>query len=898
MANKKSSRVRLQFASDRPVLSAVEGRRATSDGFYAGSALILVVVLTSLLAVIGVMFVMAARVDRISTSAIAENKQLNLAVETVLSEISQKLALDVPRTDSNGLILSEYYDYPGSADKWLASLEPYQFAANDYRWRQISDVYEKLPDSELPAEIISDYQNPSEVGDSNSTDDYPADADGDGVADSKWIELDDITSGKGRPIYAAIRVVDNGGMLNVNTAYMFDPCEVNPERIDGSSQMQINLAELSQRSSSNGLLDTAAEKLHDMRCNDDGSSVSLSEYERDVVWRYDEPNRVYTPFDISDELELRNRFLLNNEDIKVQLEDTDAAGSDFWKKAYNWGIEVPRTDPVEFAEDSENGRNYWFFRTYNGSADPNIYDYRHISTIYNMDRIIRPNGDKMLNINTAGADSIYEVVRGALVKSDPGFIDVNEIAAQIAVNLKDFRDGRYSADYDPNDNVTVYLNPDDGITYYGFERPCVYISELAHCFKKTEAPGGFGGTETYRSYAVELYKPYVVDSYPEPNQWRLSIEDYSGSPIPINWLGTQHFHVILFEDPCAPLAVSFNLDDNDPNFSPSAKVINNPFTVVFSSGKNISLERLVDDDNDIWIPVDSISTPAPVGGWLTATDGNSFSVQRDITLHKCIRRLWGSSSPLSPTLGYWNDYELLEVNPIYIQAHPANKAFTNIGEIGMLLRRSAYCDKTYIIDEDSDEEDVRLDLADHDFQQLFKYLTVWPPAKYVSDANETRVKGRININTAPWFVLAQLPWVTDPALASDDPNRYNLARKIVEHRDDSLVEGFKNIGELMNVAEMYYYKTQSGDLTDFPDLTTLPTGGDGAPDDFEERDVIFARISNLVTVRSDVFTAYILVRIGTDGPQKRVVAILDRSGVYSAGDKVRIVAVHPVPDPR
>ena len=73
---------------------------------------------------------------------------------------------------------------------------------------------------------------------------------------------------------------------------------------------------------------------------------------------------------------------------------------------------------------------------------------------------------------------------------------------------------------------------------------------------------------------------------------------------------------------------------------------------------------------------------------------------------------------------------------------------------------------------------------------------------------------------------------------------------------------------------------------------------DGSADDFEERDLIFARISDLVTVRSDVFTAYILVRIGKDGPQKRVIAILDRSQVASAADKVKIVALHPVPDPR
>ncbi len=93
---------------------------------------------------------------------------------------------------------------------------------------------------------------------------------------------------------------------------------------------------------------------------------------------------------------------------------------------------------------------------------------------------------------------------------------------------------------------------------------------------------------------------------------------------------------------------------------------------------------------------------------------------------------------------------------------------------------------------------------------------------------------------------------------------------------------------------MRYYKLKTGDLGGYPDLS----GGDGAADDFEERDIIFARISNLVTVRSDIFTAYILVRIGVDGPQKRMIAILDRSDVYSSGDKVKIVALHPVPDPR
>src|SRR4030042_4944554 len=99
--------------------------------FKPGSALIIAVILTSLLAIVGVMFVMVAALDRMASSAIAENKELNLAVDSVVAEISQQLALDVPQRDSNRVELAEYYDYPGPADAWLANLEPYDANSGD-----------------------------------------------------------------------------------------------------------------------------------------------------------------------------------------------------------------------------------------------------------------------------------------------------------------------------------------------------------------------------------------------------------------------------------------------------------------------------------------------------------------------------------------------------------------------------------------------------------------------------------------------------------------------------------------------------------------------------------------------------------------------------------------------
>ena len=125
--------------------------------------------------------------------------------------------------------------------------------------------------------------------------------------------------------------------------------------------------------------------------------------------------------------------------------------------------------------------------------------------------------------------------------------------------------------------------------------------------------------------------------------------------------------------------------------------------------------------------------------------------------------------------------------------------------------------------------------------------------------------------------------------------RDKIQLSVFDHTGRPGSSGFGSIAGITEVPGMRSsYASGGKDLTKLPDLSP----GDGAIDDFEERDVIFARISNLITVRSDVFTAYILVRVGENGPQKRMIAILDRSEVENSGDRVRIRALHPVHDAR
>ncbi len=153
--------------------------------------------------------------------------------------------------------------------------------------------------------------------------------------------------------------------------------------------------------------------------------------------------------------------------------------------------------------------------------------------------------------------------------------------------------------------------------------------------------------------------------------------------------------------------------------------------------------------------------------------------------------------------------------------------------------------------------------------------------------------GRININTAPWFVLAQLPWIQYQA--SGEPTVVR-ALAIVDHRER--YGPFRSVAGLLQVPEMQQlgydgFDNLHEDDPRGPDLTP-----DNVRDDLEERDLLFTRISDLATVRSDVFTAYIVVRIDVNGPQKRMMAILDRSRTSAANPHFRLVSLYPVPDPR
>jgi len=835
----------------------------------SGSALIMAVVLTSLLAVVGAVFVMSARIDKMATSAVSENRQLDLAVDSVVAQISQLLVADGPLADMPGA--GFYYDYPDANNPWLASLEPYN-DSGVYKWRRISDVTGYLTSKGFDTTDVE--VEPTGLDTTVYVRNYPelrvdrdgrfvdnngqllnegvsADADGDGIADSKWIRLDDVRGGSAEPIYAAIRIIDNCAMINVNTAHDFNPNSGVPQEVDGSSLMQVNLDNLARGT------DTV-DRLHDARCG--GTAVSAAQFNNDMIRRIENPSDGYIAFDISDELELRNRFLLTSS-FESRIEQAAV-----WKATLD-GADVTN---VPFGQATLKFENNWIPRVIADTATIDDYDRRHVLAAYSFDRAVAADAAKSRNINKSTGQQLYTAVREALAAADFNDIDLERTAAQIAANIADYQDA--------DDDVTVVDVNGLGLCY-GFERPCVYISELV---QRPEADGSI-------SYAVELYRPYSADG--DPNGWQLAIQD-PNETVDVDWTAaTGDFWINWW---------------------------NNRTTPVFSGTSKVHLRRpVVHNSITTMVAVDSVEVPG--GAWA--------SYERDITTNRCMNRKWLIQAASTP--GAANAYSS-GAKPI--QAHPANLDFTGVGEISKVLRKSAYPPDGvgYNLNAD-EEEEVKIDLSDPNYQRLFNYLTVFDPATDTIDNDgdgdtdeadpgkpeqtpEFKIPGRININTAPWYIIAQLPWVSHRIDPPFDSINYSLAKAIVAYRDRASLAaeggpnysarpggpGFRSIGELNNVIQgpdayrIDYYALDGADQGQLPDLTA----GDGAADDFEERDLIFARISNLVTVRSDVFTAYILVRMGTDGPQKRMIAVLDRSNVYRSNGKVNVVALHPVPDPR
>ena len=1027
-----------------------------TNSFRRGSALLLALVLTMALFIMGLVFVSTTQIEKETVSRVDELQTLDTAVDTVISRINTVLVGDLLGDDSDMLnndASDEYYDYPGPDDPWLASLEPMLLWDNGtpaddtddwYAWRHISDIYDNNfgvptapvyydPDDEsvntqwapgsffrvspynLIAKIISSDDRVSVIEESTLIwdEDYlwysgaRADADGDGVADSRWVKVPNLTGPRGQNVYTAVRIIDNGGMLNLNTGFIFDPTVS-----DGSCLTDIDLMGICRSTAPNQ--DTPA-NLHTYRCvfdinNPPTVPPTRSEYDSEVSKRALnplEPSSVlgvaYNLYDITDELELRNRFFIDSQVINRT--------EYLWPKTFIGGGGLTKTVPYIDQAELATG---WFPKC--GDGTHGDYNRRHICTTYSFDRVMvpKPNNwdtDMPADLKTAwetwtdwnDTDNKKWSYRPVYLKDDFSATSPETLAAAIWLGLPKNADLitnsqmvelTWNVTNEERDRVACqlavnmidYIDTDADITkltvddndYYGYESQWgnVFITRVGVTKYDPAAP--LGGGDVLRHYAIVLHNPGPSNVI--LTGWTIYNQDQSATyNIPDGSTVTADGGVFVLID---------------------AEVSSQGFEASEFSNAAVATGGLVFSDDEVLVLLDNQGRPSDKITVKNITVADPTAVVTRDVLHSGDRAgnkyigfdpseiyVWQSDLPDGGigTIGSLETPSALPAAKVTadIQTNTlASGEIENVAElykslmIGAMkfsddyITMSECWDKFIQADGDDDilAEDIhkgRPDAADPCFVNLTRYLTVFNPFSDTVDNDgdgetdensELAVAGRININTAPWFVIAQLPWIVDPAAAAAD--KYKLAQAIVAYRDKTAWDvlnyststwaapddvktrkhgmglkstdrdireeiGFANIAELLNVT--HNLNNGPGDLTtpdEYYDIRRYgrddnagtpknnnesgnhdPVIGpffddDNAANDLKERDVLFQRISNLITVRSDVFTAYIMVRVGELGPQKRVIAIFDRSNVYNSGDTPKLVALHPVPDPR
>ncbi len=958
-----------------------------------GSALIMVVVLTVLLAVIGVLFVMASRIDEMATSSVVYDHELDHAVDSVVELISQRLQADITgaltelETGLSGRRV--YFDYPGTdeqrGDNWLSTVDPESrdngtpgdYTDDDYVWRQVSDL---TGDIRLAGGIGTGlFAEIYQPGDANDL--VPADADGDGVTDSLWVRLRDVTTGRGKPVFAAVRIVDNCGMLNLNVAHTLLPgsegrylSEIDYERFLRGTDLRFNRDAI-RRARQSGP--------RPLPPFIDPPDV----YHRNAIMHIESPDPNYILFDISDELEIRNRFLLTSL-FKARFERLDVANFTLDAGGGRYGsLQIPVEPGIaDYFDWPATNYPYTHFDKWKWRLDPTNfddtsgayvdavvdyqykYDRRHVCTFYSFDRNLRLGYYPTIDSSGNPVMMIFEpdpwAVCTNIAEWDPaimptGGYNYNNVetrvqilkllyafrayylekyptedfkqaarrAAQIVANMIDYVDDNNPATqgpfFDPvyggqtNDNPTyidrnviwqliydvsgididVAAQYDFGIgindptgTIYGYERQ-PFISEIVRY-----DPGG----TIY--YAIELCNPYV-----NPNGainldgWQIKVGSVAyplASGVMIQG---------LLEVEPASIAGGSRVLGRAVIVS-DVQIVNPlpPVPVMQVNGMQINTDEIVELQRPDparpgeFITVDK--TEASQATYLNSGSDTWRVSKRDDTEWKftnagsydngtaqTLGRANAVSPPLSP-----EGYQMPVLDDI------DNVPIGTLHDFEMVLRVGNeksndpnFTAKTVTeyVDKALDEGDVRTDIAP---VQTNPRIAPAYPLDYVCFVGrpEGTLPGRINVNTATKEVIrAAIP--PDAGVFPDDYEA--LALNIVQYRDRGLPFGstLQRITDLVNV---------SG----FKQFTTDPNGV-GDPEmrgDFEERDWILSRVANKLTIRSDVFTAYILVRLGHDGPERRMIAIFDRSNVYQSTDprvvpeKPRIIALHPVPDPR
>jgi len=821
-----------------------------------GSVVLLVVGLLTIIAMLGSTFVFISRMDRRQSKAIAESARMDGIADDIIRQIQMDRLMDlhIDGVGNSGIVYGKATKITDCIDALGAEIDPIlaspQMEGN--AWPRITQM------GTLTSAMTGSFTAP--IGTSRLSD-----SDGDKVKDAKLWSTG-VANGSGEAYYVAVRVEDLSGRINANTAYT--------TKVKAEANRLFPLYSVSLEN-----LATTWEQVHGYRCGQAGAGgMNIDTYEEAYNIRplNPESGKNCLPFDKSDMLALA------------------------W-----YGQDSPLT----------SGRLFRALGNQFNSAR------RHLTTVSSSRihvpvPVMGPTAQTYkADLNRAEYTELYNAFYNAIplraLSSISGFsesdADHKRLAAQLAVNVIDFSDD--------NDEITVQTV--DSKKVYGVERQPFVTEAFGKWYREVPADPAQPAKDHYY-YAVEMLNPYTTP---------INLSDYkivataggektlSGSiPASGRLVLVRDSGTIVVSSTGSPKVIEVTGLDLKGGATITRKV--GGVDVIMGRVPAISIPRPEDNKkstvNLIWADVlkKARYTRNIPPNELTNSAAHDYTNEKD-----------GAMTAGNSKLGTFNTDVKLgneEPCPVYVR----NSMIVCLGDLCRILYVGPSKEKS-LREELGGGGGIavgRLDPAGGAVTYgdvkipnipvgalLGNYLMVGSPlveAENIDNDGDGRtnsladvgredsIAGRININTASETVLMKLGGV------ADSTNAAGLVNAIITYRENAAAGGFTSPAELaiplnQTNPEKNYATSNLPPLnyTLSPNSSDDGLGSTGSAKvegDLIKSRLYYSRASNSVTVRSDVYIAYIRVQVGslpteTEGV-RYYVAVIDRSNCRRPGD--------------
>lgn len=870
----------------------------------------MVVGLLVMLAMIGTTFVITSFLDRresFGIAAAAPMKQVARGIlQQILTERLGDLYIDDKGTQdpSDDVIYGSADDYKKQVDyphedfdKVLACFAPVDAGDGNLVWKHISNLFDE--DSDKVTDVPVD--SATLVDTDGYYFEFPAGTKhyGDAI-----LHDTNVNSPTGQRYYVAVRIIDASALINVDTAYSTATAAANTVMPVTNISLDVMTDAATRDRIHAGDADTG------LTGRDGGTGDDITTYNANYVQRPLNPaNGDYRPYDAGDMLALA------------------------------WGAAEPST---------ATGRIYQALGTWFAQAKPYLTTF---SASRDYVRWIPLSNENLrltheVNINTASFLDLFKAFYNAIPADVPGFPAGDQgrrlVAAQLAVNVIDFCDND-DIPYRPTaaDMATINLA---GQKVFGIERQPFITEAWLRLY--------YNGSAVEQLSAIELYNPYKTAISLNGYKLQVGANTYDATlPASIPAGG----RIVLVSNSTKIRAV--NAYTNTSLDLRQTCTLLRPTT-----GADYAPVGQVGFD-DFGLTVPDAGDPGPVFRAIRRDDAParakySVAIYKDYNVTYCTDDP-GYPSPDTTNLGRSNvsvdDAGLAALNVAPTPVFVRNLAMITLGDLSRIFYVGPKSDGTPLDKAlesmaPSNSMNGRLNLlggiksggwGDNRIPDIpaacmmSDYLaTLVPDAN--NDGRTDTLYGRININTAPWQVIRYLPGIS--ALGQRD----SIARDVVAYRDllnnsadtgghdystdrsavgitDLRADpGFASAGEiaipLAKVLESLGLYPNNNYGTNAPNCYTISDGetsDDGLDQitgqptnsmyDITKYDIYYAWLINQITVRSDVYIAFIRVDMRPVGEDlstantrqplatRRYIAVVDRTDCTSSEDLPRVL---------